>query len=71
MKGLLIGGCIVVAGVFVGLVACKMVNKNPKLLKNTKKTLFDIGKKTSEAVAEAKRAFSEGFKGAQVKVATA
>jgi len=70
-KGLLIGGSVVVAGVFVGFVAYRIVKKNPELLKNARKKVSDIGKKTSKVVAEAKRAFVEGFEGAQAKAATA
>ncbi len=66
-EGLLIGGSVIVAGVFVGFVAYKMVKKNPKLLKNTRKKVSNVGKKTSAIVVEAKRAFAEGFKGAQTK----
>ena len=70
-EGLLIGGSIVVAGVFVGFVAYKLIKKNPKLLKDTKKKISNVAKKTSKIAAEAKRAFTEGFEGAQAKVATA
>ncbi len=70
-EGLLIGGSIVVAGVFVGFVAYRIVTKNPELLKNARKKVSNIGKKTSAIAAEAKRAFAEGFEGAQTKVATA
>ena len=70
-EGLLIGGTVVVAGVFVGFVAYKIVKKNPKLWKNTRKRISNVGKKTSAIAVEAKRAFAEGFKGAQTKVATA
>ncbi|NQT02588.1 MAG: hypothetical protein HQ580_11230 [Planctomycetes bacterium] len=67
----MIGGSVVVAGVFVGFVAYKIVKKNPKLWKNTRKRFSNVGKKTSAIAVEAKRAFAEGFKGAQTKVATA
>jgi hypothetical protein len=70
-KGLLIGGSVVVAGVFVGFVAYRIAKKNPKLLKNAKKKVSNIGKKTSAIAAEAKRAFAEGFEGAQTKTAKA
>jgi len=70
-KGLLIGGSVVVAGVFVGFVAYRIVKKNPELLKNARKKVSDIGKKTSAIAAEARRAFAEGFEGAKAKVATA
>ncbi len=71
-EGLLIGGSIVVAGVFVGFVAYRIAKKkNPKLLKNARKKVSNIGKKTSAIAAEAKRAFSEGFESAKTKVATA
>jgi uncharacterized membrane-anchored protein YhcB (DUF1043 family) len=36
-KGLLIGGSVIVAGVFVGFVAYRIAKKNPKLLKNARK----------------------------------
>jgi len=65
MKGcLLIGGSIVVAGVFVGFVAYKLIGKNPEMLKGIKE-------KASKVAAEAKHAFAEGFEGATAKVATA
>ncbi len=70
-EGLLIGGSIVVAGVFVGFVAYRIAQKNPKLLKNARKKVSNIGKKTSAIAAEAKRAFTEGFESAKTKVATA
>ncbi len=58
MKGcLLIGGTVVLAGIFVGYVTYKIVKNNPKMLK-------DIGKKASKIAADAKRAFAEGFEGA-------
>jgi len=64
MKGLLIGAGVVI----VGIVAYKVVKKkNPKLLATAKKKASDVGKRTSEIVAEAKRAFSEGFTSAQAK----
>ncbi len=70
-KGLLIGGSVVVAGVFVGFVAYKLIKKNPKLLKDTKKKISNVGKRASKIAAEAKQAFAEGFESAQTKVATA
>jgi hypothetical protein len=70
-KGLLIGGSVVVAGVFVGFVAYRIVKKNPELLKNARKKVSSIGKETSKVVAEARRAFAEGFEGVQAKAATA
>lgn len=70
-EGLLIGGSIIAAGVFVGFVAYTIVKKKPKLLKNTRKKVSNVMKKTSAVASEAKLAFSEGFKGAQSKVATA
>jgi len=70
-KGLLIGGSVVVAGVFVGFAAYRIAKKNPKLLKNARKKVSNIGKKTSAIAAEAKRAFAEGFEAAHTKVATA
>ncbi len=70
-EGLLIGGSVIVAGVFVGFVAYRIAKKNPKLLKNTRKKVSNIGKKTSAIAAEAKRAFAEGFESAKTKVATA
>ncbi|MBW7992527.1 MAG: hypothetical protein FVQ84_21270 [Planctomycetes bacterium] len=66
-EGLVIGGGIVVAGVFVGYVAYTIVKKKPKLLKNTRKKISNIVKKTSTFASEAKQAFAEGFKGAQPK----
>ena len=57
MKGcLLIGGTVVLAGIFVGYVTYKIVKKNPKILK-------DIGKKATKIAADAKHAFVEGFEG--------
>ena len=70
-KGLLIGGSVVVAGVFVGFVVYKIVKKNPKLLKNTRKKISNIRQKTSEVIAETKRAFTEGFEDAQAEVTAA
>lgn len=70
-EGLLIGGSVVVAGVFVGLVVYKLVKKNPKLLKDTKKKISNVGKKASKVATEAKKAFAEGFEGATAKVAPA
>jgi len=69
-KGLLIGGSVVVAGVFVGFVAYEIVKKNPKLLKNTRKKVSNIREKMSEMAAEAKQAFTEGLRDAQAKTAT-
>jgi hypothetical protein len=66
-EGLLIGGGVIVAGVFVGFVAYTIVKKKPKLLKKTKEKVSNVGKKTSAMASEAKRAFAEGFKGAQTK----
>jgi hypothetical protein len=64
MKGLLIGAGVVI----VGIVAYKVVKKkNPKFLATAKKKASDIGKRTSEIVTEAKRAFSEGFTSVQAK----
>jgi hypothetical protein len=74
-ESLLIGGGVVVAGVFVGYAAYRIVKKKPKmfkdskLLKKTKETVSNVGKKTSAVASEAKRAFAEGFKGAQTKKA--
>lgn len=70
-KGLLIGGSIVVAGVFVGFVAYKLVKKNPKALSSIKKKASNIAKKASKVASEAKQAFAEGFESAKTKVATA
>ena len=70
-KGLLIGGSVVVAGIFVGFVAYRIAKKNPKLLKNARKKVSNIGKKTLAIAAEAKQAFSEGFESAKTNVATA
>ena len=66
-EGLLIGGSIVVAGVFVGFVAYTIVKKKPKLLKNAREKVSNVVKKTSAVASEAKLAFAEGFKGAQAK----
>jgi len=63
-ESLLIGGGIVLAGVFVGFVAYKLVTKNPKVLKNARA-------KASKTAAKAKQAFAEGFESAQAKAATA
>ena len=69
-KGLLIGGSVIVAGVFVGFVAYRIAKKNLKLLKNAREKVSNIGKKTSAIAAETKRAFVEGFEDAQTKAAT-
>jgi hypothetical protein len=63
-EGLLIGGTIVVAGIFVGYVAYKIAKKNPQILK-------DVMAKTSKAAADAKHAFAEGFEGAKTKTKVA
>ena len=68
---LLIGAGVVAAGVFAGLVAYKLVKKNPEALKSVKKKASNVAKKTSKVAAEAKKAFTEGFEGAKAKVATA
>ncbi len=61
IKGLLVGA-VIVGGVFVGFVAYKVVKKkSPKFLATARKKASDIGKRTSEIVAEAKQAFSEGY----------
>ena len=70
-EGLLIGAGVVVAGVFVGFVAYKLIKKNPEALKSVKKKASNVAKKTSKAAAEAKKAFTEGFAGATGKVAAA
>ena len=70
-EGLLIGGGIIVAGIFVGYVACKLVKKNSKALSSIKKKASNVAKKTSKVASEAKRAFAEGFESAQAKTATA
>ncbi len=70
-EGLLIGGSIVVAGVFVGYVAYKLMKKNPKALNSIKKKASNVAKKTSKIASEAKQAFAEGFEDAQAKNATA
>ena len=62
-EGLLIGGGIVVAGVFVGYVAYKIAKKSPKLLATVRKKTSDVGKRTSGMIADAKQGFSEGFAG--------
>ena len=53
---LLIGGTVVLAGIFVGYVTYKIAKNNPKILTN-------ISEKVSEIVTEAKQAFTEGFEG--------
>ncbi|MBA7650482.1 hypothetical protein ES703_58288 [subsurface metagenome] len=64
-KGLLIGAAFV-GGIFVGFVTYEVAKKKgPKLLATAKKKASNIGKRTSEIVTEAKRAFSEGFASAQ------
>jgi len=70
-EGLLIGGGIIVAGVFVGFVAYQLVKKNSKALSSIKKKASNVVKKTSKIASEAKQAFAEGFEDAQAKVATA
>ncbi len=70
-EGLLIGAGVVAAGVFVGLVACKLVKKNPEALKSVKKKVSNVAKKTSKVAAEAKKAFAEGFERATAEVAKA
>ena len=70
-EGLLIGGSIVVAGIFVGYVAYKLVKKDLKALKSIKKKASNVAKKTSKIASEAKQAFAEGFESAQAKTATA
>lgn len=60
-KALLIGGSIV-GGIFVGFVAYKVAKKKgPELLATARKKASEVRKRTSEAVAEVKQAFSEGF----------
>ena len=64
-KGLLIGAAFV-GGIFVGFVTYEVAKKKvPKLLATAKKKASNVGKRTSEIVTEAKRAFSEGFASAQ------
>ena len=70
-EGLLIGAGVVAAGIFVGFAVCKLIKKNPELLKDTKKKRLNVWEKTSKIAAEAKQAFAEGFDKAQAKVATA
>ncbi|UCG58847.1 MAG: hypothetical protein JSU70_04905 [Phycisphaerales bacterium] len=70
-EGLLIGGGIVVAGVFVGFVTYKLVKRNSKAFRSIKKKASGVAKKTSRVASEAKRAFAEGFESAQAKTATA
>jgi len=70
-ESLLIGAGIIAAGVFVGFAACKLVQKNPKVLNSIKEKTSNVAKKASKAAAEAKKAFAEGFEGATTKVATA
>ncbi len=66
----LIGGGVILAGVFAGCVAYKIA-KNPKMFKNVGGKISDVGKKASKAASEAKQAFAEGFETAKGKVATA
>ncbi len=68
-EGLIVGAGIIAAGVFVGFVACKLIT-NPKAIKSAKDKASNVAKKSSEVAAEAKKAFTEGFKGATAKVAT-
>jgi len=71
-KTLLIGGGVVVAGMFVGFATYKIVKKKcPAMIKNTKKKASNIGKKASSLASEAKQAFMEGFEGTKSKAATA
>ena len=70
-EGLLIGAGVVAAGIFVGFAVCKLINKNPELLKDTKEKRLNVWEKTSKIAAEAKQAFTQGFDKAQAKVATA
>lgn len=60
-KALLIGGSIV-GGIFVGFVAYKVAKKKgPELLATARKKASELRKRISEAVADAKQGFSEGF----------
>jgi uncharacterized membrane-anchored protein YhcB (DUF1043 family) len=70
-EGLLVGGGIVVAGVFIGFVAYELMKKNSKALSSIKKKASKVAKKTSKIASEAKQAFAEGFEDAQAKTATA
>ncbi|MHC4071668.1 MAG: hypothetical protein ACYSWW_03930 [Planctomycetota bacterium] len=71
-KSLLIGGSVVVAGMFVGFVTYKVVKKKcPAMIKNTRKKAKKIRKKASSLAGEAKQAFMEGFEGTKTKAATA
>ena len=54
---LLIGGTVILAGIFVGYVTYKIAKNNPKMLKS-------IREKASKIATEAKHAFAEGFEGA-------
>lgn len=70
-KSLLVGGSVVVAGIFVGFATYKVVKKKyPAMIKRTKKRLSKIGKKASSVAGEAKQAFMEGFEGTKSKTAT-
>jgi len=53
---LLIGGTVILAGIFVGYVTYKIAKNNPKMLKNIKE-------KASKIASDAKHAFTEGFEG--------
>lgn len=68
MTKCLLIGAVFVGGVFVGFVTYEVVKKEgPKLLAAARKAASDVEKRTSEIVAEAKQAFSEGFADAQAK----
>ena len=71
-KTLLIGGGVIVAGMFVGFATYKIVKKKyPAMIKNTRKKASKIGKKASSLAGDAKQAFMEGFEGTKSKAATA
>ena len=66
-KGLLIGAAVV-GGVFVGFVTYEIVKKkSPELLATARKKASNIGKRSSEIIAEARQAFAKGYASAQAK----
>jgi hypothetical protein len=71
-KSLLVGGGVVAAGVFVGLVTYKIAQKKgPAMIERTRERASNIGKKATALAAEAKRAFMGGSESTRTKAATA
>lgn len=71
-KSLLVGGGVVAAGVFVGLVTYEIAKKKgPAMIERTGKRASNIRKKATALVAEARQAFMEGFERTKTKAATA